>query len=314
MRRLQLCLPLIAVFVISLKSGNLAADPNRSLTPERQLVYVGRQLLPDFNIDGKPAHIHTQGLCVTKEHFYVTGRLERSPKRALLMRFDRADPRRVEHVDITPVLGGKLSPLDHPGGFDFDGESFWIPVAVSEPNSRTIVIRFPHAPHKRLSEQKADEAFRLDDHIGAIAYDAQQKRLFGANWDTRQIYVWRPDGTQLKRLAAAEFVTQNADRVFAVQDWKGTVQGRIVAGCVDKSRNRRPTDSKSVLQLIDTRTRSEVALIRLAAPPGRSARLTNEGMAVHKDEVLFLPTDLGHNAEVYRYRWSPAQEKENSVK
>ena len=55
-----------------------------------------------MQIDGDPAVIHTQGLYVDDEHFYVTGRFEKTPKRALLLRFERSDPQRYEYIDITP--------------------------------------------------------------------------------------------------------------------------------------------------------------------------------------------------------------------
>ena len=136
-------------------SRSLAAnDENSSPSPQKQqtieqtlqLKYLSRKLIPNFEIENQPARIHTQGLWVTKEHFFVTGRLERSPRRALFLRFERNDLNKVEYVDITPAFGSsdnKVTLLDHPGGFDFDGRSFWIPVAISKPGSKSIILKFP---------------------------------------------------------------------------------------------------------------------------------------------------------------------------
>ena len=305
----------------------LADEHSSRLAPLPELHYIDRQSLPNFEIGGRPARIHTQGLFVTDRYYYVTGRLERNPRRPLLVRFDRANLSAVEHVDLLVASGAavrsdaihRVSPfvvtrfiasladdaaLDHPGGFDFDGRSFWIPLAASRPNSNSLIVRVRPEPGQPLAAAKAKSVFRLDDHIGAIACDITTGRLYGANWDTRLIYVWNPDGTLIEKFPQTDLSPKNPDRAFAVQDWKGLGNQRILAGASDKNPRRRPAESKAVLQLLDMATHREAALIRLTSPPDRDILLTHEGMALSGDHVFFLPADLGTNAEVLRYRWS----------
>jgi hypothetical protein len=272
-----------------------------------RLCYVDRQALPNFEIGGQPARIHTQGLFITDRYFYVTGRLQRSPKRALLIRFDRLNPSLVEHVDLL-IASGNLAEseatFDHPGGFDYDGESFWIPVAVSRPMSKSLVVKVRPEPGASLGSAKVKTAFRLNEHIGAIAFDTATRRLFGANWDARSIYVWKQDGTFIEKFSQTDFSPKTAGRAFAIQDWKGLGKQWLLVGALDKSAHRRPEESIAVLQLIDMRNKCEAAVIRLASPPDREIPLSKEGMAVFNDQVFFLPADLGSNAAVFRYRWS----------
>ena len=108
-----------------------------------ELRFDGEDRLPEVRFDRKPARIHTQGLYVTAQHYYVTGRLESEPRRPLLIRFDRRQAERVESIDLASALRGRIAQaehLDHPGGFDFDGRRFWIPLSESRPHAKTVVL------------------------------------------------------------------------------------------------------------------------------------------------------------------------------
>jgi hypothetical protein len=282
-------------------------DRERASLPE--LHYIDRRSLPNFEIDGQPARIHTQGLFVTDQHYYVTGRLERNPKRPLLVRFDRANPSMVDYVDLLIAAGANAAgdlAFDHPGGFDFDGDSYWIPVAISRPSSKTLIMKVRPEPGKPMVATKARTVLHLDDHLGAIACDRTTGRLYGANWDTKLVYVWSQDGTLVDTIAQTKLLPTNTDPAFAVQDWKGVGNQIILAAASDKSSLRTPLDSKAALLLIDMGDKRDAGLRRLISPPGRDVLLTREGMAVRNDNVYFLPADLGTNAEVFRYRWSKA--------
>jgi len=271
-----------------------------------RLVFSGRDPLPEFEMAGRRARVHTQGLYVTDSHDYVSGRLEAEPKRALLIRFERQAPRRVSHVDITPrdhSDNGSFPLLDHPGGFDFDGESFWIPVAESRPHSRTVVVKFPHRTDIPFAAQEAVKAFSVDDHIGAVAFNRATGRVYGANWDTKMVYLWHPDGTLIQRVAHDQLVQDDPDQALAVQDWKALDHGLVLAGGVDKSPMRPLFASTAVAALLDIPGRQRIAYSRLPNPPHRDLQLAHEGMATHGESVFFLPADLGRDAEVYRYRW-----------
>ena len=95
--------------------------------------------LPPLLINGKPAQAHTQGLLVHQNGLFVTARRDDvNPRRSLLL-WLRCNPRvQKENCnmskkswtkiwDITPTSQPANWPgvLDHPGGFDSDGENLW---------------------------------------------------------------------------------------------------------------------------------------------------------------------------------------------
>lgn len=100
----------------------------------------------------------------------------------------------------------------HPGGLDFDGRWLWIPVAEYRPNSRAIIYRVDPIT------LKATEAFRVADHIGAVAMDRETNTLIGASWGSRRIYRWpiQPDGTVKQSDLAAASINNPANYI----DWQ----------------------------------------------------------------------------------------------
>lgn len=254
--------------------------------------------LPDFEIGGQPARVHTQGLFATRQHYYITGRLETLPKRPLLIRFRRDDLNEIEFVDL---LGPTERPdddgsLDHPGGFDFDGEYFWIPVAVSRPRSQTAVVRIARQTDRPLSAAKPEVAFRVDDHLGAIAFDRESKLIFAANWDTKLIYIFRPDGSLVEQIPRERLITQDPTWALAVQDWKSLGDGRVLAGGIDKSSSRNRKLSTATVEVLDIPQRRRISQLRL------ETGLTREGLARVGDTLMFLPGDLGHDASILHYQ------------
>jgi hypothetical protein len=182
--------------------------------------------LPNVQIDGKACVIHTQGLFVTEKHLHVTGRLETEPKRALLLRFDRQDPRRYEYIDVTPETPeGPSGKLNHPGGFAFDGNEFWIPIAVSSPQPPTAIVRVGHVPDQPLRRTTPQLAFHVDDHVGALAWDPSRQLLFGANWDTNIIYAWTPNGKLVEQFGRERLFADIPGWHLAIQDWTSATGG-----------------------------------------------------------------------------------------
>lgn len=269
------------------------------------LQFEAEDRLPDVRVDGKPVRIHTQGLYATRRYYYVTGRLEGRSRRPLLVRFDRSDGNRIESIDLARALGesdATASNLDHPGGFDFDGRRFWIPVSESRPNGKTIVLTYQPAGDRALSIRQAVMAFGVDDHIGALAYDQTAQVVYGANWDTRRVYCWNPDGTLVRKIDAEALNAQPPGPRLAVQDWKSLGRGVVLASGIDKSPLRPIGQVAAVLAEIDLRAGTYRAFERLGPPAGLAGPVTREGMAVQGDSVYFLPSDLGSGAAVYRYR------------
>jgi hypothetical protein len=295
------------------------------------LSYAGSQRLPEVVVAGCAAVIHVQGLYVTDAHFYITGRLERDTCRALFLAFDRTSPNHYDVLDITPPAGPALgednsaanrpraaSRLDHPGGFDSDGRAFWIPVAVSRPRGPTAVVRLEHSAGQPPSKWHWHIAFRVDDHIGALAWDAVTGRLYGANWDTRRVYTWSTDGEERAAIARADMVKGQPDWSLAVQDWKGLRDSRLfppgtlVAGGIDKGPSRNAALSSAVVEWLDPIRRKRLAQARLGPAPHHPGAPTREGLAWYHDQLYLLPSDLGRGATILRYRCQRAATRRGS--
>ncbi len=310
--RLLVLATLFGLFCLSESHLLSAADRRQDLAApqvlrgrKHQLTYQSQIKIPAFEIDGLPARIHTQGIYVTKNSIYVTGRLERIPKRALFLRFDRNDLSQVEFLDITPTPNAKQhieAGLDHPGGFDYDGLSFWIPVAISKPHSSTAIIKVHSLLDTSLANATTELAFVLGDHFGALAVDRKNKRIFGANWDTQVIAVWDTKGTVLERIPRDQLIHANSNWALAVQDWKCLSGSTILAGGKDKDPRREKSQSRAVLDWIDIEQHQLLDRIRIIDPDGKSQTLTHEGMALYKNDLFLLPGDLGDSATIYRYR------------
>ena len=296
------------LFLISAAAIGHAAQLVSAQPAPPTLTFVSSDRLPPVKIDGETALVHTQGLWVSDDHYYVTGRLERRPKRALLFRFDRHNRQRYEHIDVTPNSPSRSSEkLDHPGGFDFFDGYFWIPVAQSKPQGPSVIYRIKASPGQPLSQLKAEVAFIVEDHIGAIAYEPSTDLLYGASWDTKSIYIWNPRGELQRKIARAQLVKRNPRWQLAVQDWKHVPAGwfgspAIIAGGIDKSPHRIAADSNAVIEFLDMKAGTSLAEIRMPPVEGVTRPITNEGLAWHHDELFLLPEDLGRGAKVLRYR------------
>ncbi len=274
------------------------------------LVYEGSQPLPNVRVNGQFVRIHTQGLLVTARHFYVSGRLEREPRRALLLRFDREDPQQYEHRDITPqVPEGVSDQLDHPGGFDGDERRLIIPVGPSKPAGPSVILSVEVAAETPLAEATVKTMFQVNDHIGAVAWDRSNGMLYGASWDTRRTYVWDMNGKAASEIKQEEMTRENPNWRLAVQDWK-VVGDRlpdsasyIVASGIDKSPAAAP-NRKSVIELLDVSGRRSVWRAYPALADSDQEPMTREGFDIFQRQVFLLPADLGRDAHVFRYRMS----------
>jgi hypothetical protein len=266
-------------------------------------------LLPNIEIDGELARIHTQGLYVDVDYVYVTGRLEREPKRPLFVRFARANPNQFGVLDLS-VRDDRVSneQLDHPGGFDFDGHSFWIPVARSRPAAPSVIVRVCSDPTRPFTDWRQEIAFQVDDHVGAIAYEGTAETLYGANWDTKKIYVWARDGTQIQLIDRQQWIEGEPGWSLAVQDWKRAdgsflnLAGGLIAGGIDKSPSLKSADSRVVIEVYQPQSRRRTARVAIPAVPGYDGPLTREGMCLYERWLVLLPADIGDNATLYFFQ------------
>jgi hypothetical protein len=146
---------------------------------------------------------HPQGFARVGERLYMTsveiieptqrypqpiGGYDRTPGKGVAHLFELSlDGRLLGHT----TLGEDI--IYHPGGLDYDGESLWVPVAEYRPNSRSIVYRVDP------DTLRAEEVFRVNDHIGGIVRDRIDGELHGVSWGSRRFYTWTAQGREKER-------------------------------------------------------------------------------------------------------------------
>jgi hypothetical protein len=271
------------------------------------LTYERSEIIPSFQLDGKPTRIHTQGLYVTEKSYYVTGRLEGESKQPLLLRIDRSTRRQVESINLAIALdkpNGELDALDHPSGFDFDGHFFWIALAVSHAESQSVVIRVSVLPDHTLDEARVEPVFAVKDHIGSLAVDPTSNRLYGANWDTKRLYIWDTSGRLIRIASSADLKSSSPVWLPAVQDWKSIGPGRLLVGGLEKTPRSQPSIDQSVLEVWDLDSLTRIRSSRVPRPKGFTGEVANEGCALWNGRVYFLPDDLGRQAAIQVFLWA----------
>ena len=281
---------------------------------QAELEFLGEDVLPEVRVNGKVAHIHSQGLFVTEQHYWITGRLDSAkPRRALLMRFPRGRDGDAEVLDITPdsLRGAAGEMLDHPGGFDVDAEGrFWIPVSTSHRRGPTLIACYRCDEDRPLSKATLESSFRFDDHVGALCHDRDES-IFGANWDTKVVRRWRTGGKLIWQQNQSDLFAADKAWRLAVQDWKWIasteqsegeaairIEGLVVAGGLDKSA---AAADRAQLHWLDLSTREIVRKLVIPQRPGVKRAMTNEGMAIRNDVLFLQPEDIGAGARVLKF-------------
>jgi hypothetical protein len=133
----------------------------------------------------------------------------------------------------------------HPGGIDFDGRYIWVPVAEYRPNSKSIVYKVDPMT------MKAEESFRVQDHIGGLVRDGQNGKLVGNSWGSRKFYEWSQSGQQL-------LVKENLSHFVDYQDGHYVGEGKMILSGISEFPNPADQNSKPYelggLALIDIKT------------------------------------------------------------
>jgi hypothetical protein len=201
---------------------------------------------------------HVQGIEIEGKRLWVTW-VDRTQRSGYLGEFELDSGKLLRSV---PVHSGARY---HPGGLAAEGEFLWLPVAEYTPHSSSVIQR----RHKRTLELESE--FEVKDHIGCVA--AVGGRVYGGNWDARQIYTWDVRGRMLAK-------RENPTRT-RFQDMKMLSNALVGSGLRD--------DGGS----IDWLQPDTLRLIR-RVPVGKTDRgvsLTHEGMAISGDRVYLLPED-----------------------
>jgi hypothetical protein len=205
-------------------------------------------------IDLQFNHYHAQGMVRIGNLFYLSSvELIENPMKYDHPhgRYDRTPGKGIGHLFVFDKQGKLLKDIHlgegniyHPGGIDYDGQNIWVPVAEYRPNSESIIYK---VDPKTL---KAEEVFRVHDHIGGLVHDGQNGKLIGNNWGSRKFYEWNEKGQQL-------LVKENHSHFIDYQDTHYIGQGKMICSGISELPNP-ASDSNTYelggLALLDTKT------------------------------------------------------------
>lgn len=140
---------------------------------------------------------HPQGLVRYRDLWWMTT-VDTEKPRGHLLGFD-VDGELCHDIE----LGDSVR--SHPGGFDVMGGAAFVPVGECRPDSTSGIWRVD------LTTLEAEELYRLDDHVGALAYIDDESGYVAMTWGSRDILTVSADGQITGR-------RRNPCRFFDVQD------------------------------------------------------------------------------------------------
>jgi hypothetical protein len=317
-------------FVIALSVGTCLTLES-CIAGESNQLEIEMITLPALRINGQDAKAHTQGLEIAQGQYYVTARREDVRARRALLLNTEPGATQWRVWDLTPLdPSGKTAGMDHPGGLQSDGKRLWIPLAESRSNSHSLIRVYSLTNLIEGQSAKADFEFSVDDHIGALAVDAQREVVLGANWDTVTVYVWTFNGSLKQTLTGWPLARRGLGVGFssdgfsgvAVQDWKITGNYLVASGLCRRTeptaippstfgRSRlvvienflQPAFVCNVIKLplyqeVNSGRQGNIRILTSAAT-GEGTELAREAMARSKDRIYFLPEDLGPSNRLF---------------
>jgi len=214
---------------------------------------------------------HPQGIDFDDSHLWVTS-VDKATRKGYLHEFSLPAG---EHLRTVAV---ETADRFHPGGLSADGASLWLPVAEYRRDSTSVI-------QKRNARTLALEfQFDVPDHIGCLT--AGPDFLIGANWDSRDFYIWDRTGRLLRKVPNQ---TPNG-----YQDIK-FIDGRLIASGLLPGHEG----------AIDWLEYPSLRLLR-RIPTGKTSRgvpFTNEGMAFRSGRLFLLPEDSP--SRLFEFRVAP---------
>lgn len=233
------------------------------------LFLLALTLLRSISLEGETHHV--QGIAVDGNRLWVTS-VDRAAGKGWLFEYDLESGKRLRAVEISQ------DELIHPGGFDHDEDSLWIPVAEYRPASRTVIQQ----RSKETLELRA--SFEVPDHIGALA--VVPEGLLLANWDARKFYLYSRDGKLLWSRP-----NPNPTRY---QDIKRRYGAIVASGLV-----ARGSEARAVVEWLDPETLRPLNREALGRTD-RGVPYTNEGMDLRDGRLYLLPEDAPSRLFVFR--------------
>ncbi len=233
------------------------------------LFLLALTLLRAISLEGETHHV--QGVAVDDSRLWVTS-VDRTAGKGWLFEHEIESGKRLRAMEISRTT------LIHPGGFDHDEDSLWIPVAEYRPDSRSIIQR----RSKETLELLAN--FEVPDHIGALA--VLPEGLLLANWDARKFYLYTRDGKLLW--------TRPNPNPTRYQDIKRRYGAIVAAGLAGPG-----GDARAVVEWLDPETLRPLEREALGRTD-RGVPFTNEGMDLRDGRLYLLPEDSPSRLFVFR--------------
>jgi sugar lactone lactonase YvrE len=211
---------------------------------------------------------HVQGVALAAGRFLVTS-VERQSSKGWLIEFD-GDGNRLRETQIHDGA------MFHPGGFDMDESSIWIPVAEYRAKSRSRIQR------RSLETFELISSFDVPDHIGALALASD--RMYLANWDARRIYEYSLDGKLIR--------VRDNPTSYRYQDLKsryGTLVGSAPAAKGAAGGTVVWLDPETLLPTME----------QTVGRTGRGVSLVQEGVDLRDGRIYLLPEDTPSRVFVF---------------
>jgi hypothetical protein len=228
-------------------------------------------LAPLHTVELRGQTWHVQGIDFDDQRLWVTS-VDRDGHKGYLQEFAVKTGERLRTVDVT--AGNRY----HPGGLTADGDSLWIPVAEYRRASSSVIQK------RNARTLELEQQFEVADHIGCIA--AAPGFLIGANWDSRDFYIWDRSGRLLRKVANPQ--------PNGYQDLKW-VDGQLVGSGLLPGR-------EGAIDWLDYPSLRLIRRVRFGKT-SRGVPYTNEGMALRGGRLLLLPEDSP--SRLFEFRLPP---------
>lgn len=233
------------------------------------LFFLALTLIRVIALEGETRHV--QGIAVDGQRLWVTS-VDRAARKGWLFEYELETGKRLRAAEV------QQGEMYHPGGFDQDEESLWIPVAEYRPGGRTVVQR----RWKQTLELMT--SFEAADHLGALA--VLPEGLLAVNWDAQQFHLYSRDGKLLW--------SRRNPHGARYQDMKRRYGSIAAAGLLGRGEAAR-----SVVDWLDPGTLMLLERETLGRTD-RGVPNANEGMDLRDGMLLLLPEDAPSRLFVFR--------------